>query len=126
MHSNELKERMMAFGVRVIKLVDALPQSQASWVIGRQMLKSGTSIGANYREALHASSPRHFITVMELAQREASETAYWIELIINAGLLPAEKVEPLLDESRQLYAILTKTILTRKHNLTQQQDTANQ
>jgi len=117
MDTDELKERTLAFGVRIVKMAGALPTDTAAKIISHQLIKSGTSIGANYREALHASSPRHFITTMEIAQREANETAYWIELIIRTELLPESRVKAMLDECQQLYAILTATILTRKDNL---------
>lgn len=117
MDVEELKKRTLAFSIRIIKMVDALPDTQAGRVVGNQVLKSGTSIGSNYREAQHASSPRHFVTVMEIAQREASETSYWLEVIMEADMLTTPKVKPLYEESRALYAILTSTILTRKKAL---------
>lgn len=117
MNPDDMKRRTLEFSTRLIKLTQAMPQSYAESVVNRQLLRAGTAIGANYREALHASSPRHFVTTLEIAQREASESAYWIELIIHAKMMPEQKVNSLLDECRELYAILTSTIVSRKKNL---------
>lgn len=117
MDVEELKARTLKFSIRIIKLVDALPTTQAARVVGGQVLKSGTSIGSNYREAQHASSPRHFVTVLEIAQREASETSYWLEVVMESGMLSKTQVQPLFEECREIYAILTGTILTRKQAL---------
>lgn len=117
MTPEDMKERTLELGSRILRLADSLPNTHSGRTIGRQVVKSGTSIGANYREALHASSPRHFVTLLEIAQREASETTYWIDLIIRSAMLKQEQVAPLKEECNQVYAILTATILTRKKNL---------
>ena len=117
MSPEEMKERTLELGSRVIRMADSLPNTHSGRTIGKQIVKSGTSIGANYREALHASSPRHFVTIMEVAQREANETVYWIELIVRSGMLKLEQLQPLEDECKQIYAILTATILTKKKNI---------
>ncbi|MEM9414716.1 MAG: four helix bundle protein [Planctomycetota bacterium] len=114
-----MKRRTLDFSTRLIKLTQAIPSSYAGGVISKQLLRAGTSIGANYREALHASTPRHFVTTLEIAQREASESAYWIELIIHAGIMPEQKMQSLLEECRELYAILTSTIVSRKKNISE-------
>ena len=119
MTPEDMKERTLELGSRILRLADSLPNTHSGRTIGRQIVKSGTSIGANYREALHASSPRHFVTIFEIAQREANETTYWIELIIRSGMLKQEQLAPLMDECNQVYAILTATILSRKKNLNQ-------
>ena len=125
MTPDEMKERTLDLGSRIMKMADNLPNSHAGRTVGRQVVKSGTSIGANYREALHASSPRHFVTIMEIAQREANETAYWIELIMRSGMLKEQQLEALHEECRQVYAIITKTILTKKKNMDAAKDSPN-
>lgn len=126
MTPDEMKERTLELGSRIIRMADKLPNSPAGRIVGRQVVKSGTSTGANYREALHASSPRHFVTIMEIAQREANETAYWIELIIRSGMLSEHQLEALQDECRQVYAIITTTILTKKKNIKATKTSQNQ
>lgn len=79
-------------------------------------MKSGTSIGANYKEAQHATSHKHFITTMEIAQREAAETEYWLELIVEAEIVEAKVLKDLRSECSELKAILTASIRTAKKN----------
>ena len=114
MDSNELRERTKRFALRIIKLAAGLPAGRVGDVVGRQILKSGTSIGANYREALRASSKRHFISILEIAAREADETLYWLELLAESNIVKPPRLTPLIDETDQLIAILTATIRTAK------------
>lgn len=107
-------KRTKVFAIRIIKLVAALPRDRQGDVIGRQLLKAGTSIGANYREAIHASSKRHFVTTLEIAQREAHETVYWIELVEESEMLPAARLGDLRQEAVELLAILTASARTAK------------
>ena len=120
MNSDQLRDRTKAFAVRIVKLVGSLPSGSAADVMGRQLLRSGTSVGANYREALRASSRKHFISIIQIALREADETLYWLELLIAAELLPESRLESLLDEANQLVAILAATSRTAKDNRSQQ------
>jgi four helix bundle protein len=114
MTHDDMRARTKAFAVRVIRMTTALPPGKASDVLGRQVLKSGTSIGANYREAHRASSRKQFISMMEIAQREADETLYWLELIDAAGLIPSQRLGPLMAEGKELLAILTSTVVSAK------------
>lgn len=107
MNHDDLKARTQAFALRIIKLVSALPANRACDVLYRQVLKSGTSIGANYREAQRASSKRHFISLIEIAQREADETLYWLELLAESGLVKRDRLTKLIKEADELLAILT-------------------
>src|SRR5690625_136062 len=93
-----IEKRTKDFALRIIKLVSVLPQNQVGYVLGRQLLKSGTSIGANYHEANHASSRKHFISTMEIAQREAAETSYWLGLLTEAEIMPKNRLIPLIQE----------------------------
>jgi four helix bundle protein len=114
MDHREMCGRTRAFAVRIIKLVAALPKGRIGDVLGRQLLKSGTSIGANYREATRASSKRHFITTLEIAAREADETLYWLELLAETDTIGRERLQDLIQECDELVAILTATIKTAK------------
>jgi four helix bundle protein len=109
-----LQERTRQFAIRVVKMVRVLPKDTASTVLARQLLRAATSVGANYAEASHASSRKHFITTMEIAQREARETMYWLKLIIGLDLISPKRLDPLLKECDELVAILTKSIITAK------------
>jgi four helix bundle protein len=114
MDSEELRKRTKQFALRIIKLAAILPANRAGETIGRQILKSGTSVGANYREALRASSKRHFISTLEISLREADETSYWLELLAESGTVKPTRLGALTDECNQLVAILTATIRTAK------------
>lgn len=114
MNRDELKQRTKQFALRIIRLSAALPKTREADVLGRQLLKSGTSIGANYRESVRASSRRHFISNLEICLREGDETIYWLELLAEAGIVPAKRLSDLLDECNQLVAIMTATVRTTK------------
>ena len=102
------------------KLVAALPRKRAGDVLGRQLLKSGTSIGANYREALRVSSRRHFVTTLEIAVREGEETLYWLELLVESGVIKPSRLSDLMRECNELVAILTATIISTKRQIRNQ------
>jgi four helix bundle protein len=102
---NELEGRTLQFALKTIAFVDSLPRSAAGTVIGRQLLRSATSIGANYREAQRAESKADFIHKVAVAEKEAAETEYWLILCLESRLA-AQEAEKLLDESRELLAIL--------------------
>jgi four helix bundle protein len=117
MNRDEMRQRTKRFALRIIRLCAALPNNRAGDVLGRQVLKSGTSIGANYREALRASSQRQFIAIIEIAIREAEETIYWLELLQESDLVKPHLLKDLADECDQLIAIFTATIKTAKTKL---------
>ena len=100
-----LTDRTKAFALRIIRLYTSLPKTTEAQVIGKQVLRSGTSIGAHYREASRSRSPAEYISKTELATQELEETGYWIELIIDAEIVPADRLQPLLDETKELIAI---------------------
>lgn len=114
--SHDLKDRTQTFALRVIRMTRALPQTPESRVIGKQVLRSATSVGANYRSCQRARSKADFISKLAVAEEEADETCYWLELISAAGLLPHSRVEPLLNEAREIAAILTAAGRTAKRN----------
>ncbi len=111
-----MKRRTRVFALRVIKLVEALPPSRAGDVIGKQLLRCGTSVGANYRAACRAKSPADFIAKMGIVEEEADEVVYWIELLVESNLINEPRVADLLDEANQLTAIVVSSIKTAKAN----------
>jgi four helix bundle protein len=117
MNRDEMRNRTKQFALRIIRLSSALPRNREGNVLGHQILKSGTSVGANYRGALRASSPRHCVTIVETALREADETDYWLELLSESSLVKPSRLENLAQECRQLIAILSSTVRTAKRRL---------
>ncbi len=116
MDEQELKQRTKQFALRVIKLVAALPKTREADVIGRQLLRSATSVGANYRSACRARSKADFISKMGITEEEADESQYWLELIVDSNLLPAERVRALIQEADELTAIFCATGRSAKKN----------
>ena len=102
----ELKLRTKKFALRVMRLVAALPVGFVGKAIGMQLVRSATSVGANYRAACRGRSKAEFIAKLQIVVEEADECCYWLELIIEGSLLPESKVESLLDEANQLTAIM--------------------
>lgn len=103
----DLRVRTKQFALRVIRLFGALPKRVEADVIGRQVLRSGTSVGANFREAHRARSDAEFVSKLGDCLRELEETCYWFELLVDSELVPAIQLAPLHDECNQLIAILT-------------------
>jgi four helix bundle protein len=110
----ELETRTKRFALIIIQLVAKLPRSKASDVIGYQLLKSGTSIGANYREANRARSRDDFIHKIAICEKEAAETGYWLELAQEANLITSTAGEEPLRETRELLAIFVASGRTAK------------
>jgi four helix bundle protein len=116
MEQYDLKERTKRFALQVIKLVENLPKGKTSDIIGKQLLKSGTSVGANYRAACRAKSTADFISKMGIVEEEADESIYWMELLIEAGIVGTNKIESLLKEANELLAIAVSSIRTARRN----------
>jgi four helix bundle protein len=114
METRDLKQRTKEFALRTIRLVESLPRGKITDVIGRQLLRSGTSVGANYRSACRAKSIADFISKMGTVEEEADESIYWMELLIESGLISKDKVVELLDEADQLVAIIVSSIKTAR------------
>ena len=110
----DLRERTKAFALRVIRMFTALPKSTEAQVLGRQVLRSGTSVGANYREAWRARSKAEFIAKLGDCLKELDETTYWLELLTESHILPPEKLSGLCDECNQLIAIFTASVKKSK------------
>src|SRR5262249_4340180 len=103
----DLRVRTKQFALRVIRLFSALPRRAEADVIGKQLLRSGTSVGANFREAHRARSDAEFVSKVGDCLKELDETCYWLELLIEAELVAQDRLSPLLDERNQLIAVLT-------------------
>ena len=113
---NDLKLRTKAYALRIIKLYQALPKSGEAEVIGKQVLCSGTSVGAQYREACRAKSPADFINKMEGSLQELDETGYWLELLVEGKIVASERLADLQKENDELTAIFVSSVKTAKKN----------
>lgn len=114
MDAEEFKRRTKAFALRVIRLVDALPKSRAVDVFGRQLLRSGTSVGANYRAACRAKSQADFIAKMGIVEEECDESIYWMELLIEAGIVEPARLAELMAEANEILAMVVVSIKTAR------------
>ena len=112
----EMKSRTKEFALRVVRLVQALPRGQMADILGKQLLRSGTSVGANYRAACRAKSRADFISKMGIVEEEADESMYWMELLIESRLVRHDDVADLLDEADQLVAMTVSSIQTARSN----------
>ena len=110
----DLRERTKLFGLRIVRMFVALPKTVEARVLGKQVLRSGTSVGANYREAHRARSKAEFIAKIGDCLKELDETAYWLELLTESAIVPATKLASLQDETHQLLAILTASSKSAK------------
>jgi len=114
-------KRSYDFALRIVKVVSALPRSTAGNIIGRQLLRAGTSIGANVQEALGAETKRQFAYHMSVAKKEARETKYWLDIVTDAGMIPRGRVQALIGETEEILKMLTaivKTSQRRRKNST--------
>ncbi len=113
-HADEMKKRTRLLALRVIRLVESLPATRTADVIGKQVLRSGTSVGANYRASCRAKSRADFVAKMGIVEEEADETIYWLELLIESGQVKKERLESLLDEANQIVAMVVSSIKTAR------------
>jgi four helix bundle protein len=109
MNADDLKKRTKQFALRVLKLVAALPNTVAGRAIGGQLVRSGSSVGANYRAACRGRSKAEFIAKLGIVEEEADESGYWMEVIIKGELLKRKQVEPLLNEANELTRIFAQS-----------------
>ena len=119
MNESELKKRTKQFGLRVIRLVESLPSGQTSRTIGNQLLRSGMSVGANYRAACRGRSKADFIAKAGISLEEADECLYWMELLQEAGIVPADRMKDIMKEADELVAIFTASIKTARAHFNQ-------
>lgn len=109
---NDLRERTTDFALRIVNMYSSLPRSTVAQTLGKQALRLGTSVGAQFRESQRAKSDADFINKLESVLQEADETAYWLELLVRAKIVPASKLESLRKETDEIIAILV-TIVTK-------------
>lgn len=114
MDANEFKSRTKSFGLRIVKLTEALSKSRTSDVIGRQLLRCGTSVGANYRAACRAKSQADFIAKMKIVEEECDESVYWIELLVESGQVKEHLMSDLLKEAGEIPAMVVASIKTSR------------
>jgi len=114
-HQN-LRDRTKRFALSVIHLCEGLPRDDTSRIIGRQLLRSGSSVGANYRAVCRARSKPDFISKLGVVLEEADESAFWIELLLDAGKTASDQASALLRETKELVAIFTSSIKTARDN----------
>jgi len=112
--SNIISERLLNFGVNILQTASKLNINQVGRNIANQLMRSGTSAGANYKEACGAESKEDFIHKMQLVLKELRESLYWLKLVNKANLISKIKIEPLLDEAEELVKIVAKSVITAK------------
>jgi four helix bundle protein len=112
----DLRLRTKAFALRVIRLYGSLPKVTEAQVLGRQLLRSATSVGAQYREAVRARSRAEFVSKIETALQELEETAYWMELLADGGVVQPASLQDLLREVEELIAIFVQSAKTAKRS----------
>ena len=117
MTAEELKERFRKFSIRIIKMVNTMPNTIASNAIAKQIVRSGTSPAANYRSACLAKSNKDFLNKLKIVEEEIDETSHWLSVIIDAEILPKEKVENIYDECVELRRIVVRSITTTKQTI---------
>ncbi len=114
MSYENLKRRTKKFGLDVIRLVEKLPKDEVGRILGRQLLRSGTSVGANYRAACRAKSPADFVSKLGNVEEEADESGYWLEMLVDAEKLGLRTAAPLIQEAGELTAIAVSSINTAR------------
>ena len=117
MDKDELQERMTNFAVRIIKMVDAMPSSVSGLAISRQVIRSGTSPSANYRAACLAKSDKDFVNKLNIALKEADETAYWLELLKEGSFIDEQSYTSIYNDCDELIKLLTSIIKTSKRRI---------
>ncbi len=114
MSPDEMKQRTKAFSLRAPKLVQALPRSRVGDILGRQLLRAGMSVGANYRAACRAKSRADFVNKLKIVEEECDETRFWLELVTESGLVKASRLTGLMAESDALLAIVVASAKTAR------------
>jgi four helix bundle protein len=116
MNEQALRDRTKQLALRVIKMVSQLPSNPVAAILGRQILRSGTSVGANYREACRARSRAEMISKLGIVEQELDESCYWLELLVDGGIVSSEKMSLLLQEADELLRIIIASVRTLKQS----------
>jgi len=117
MTTDELKKRLKLFALRIIKLSESLPNNITGKTLGNQIIRSGTSPGANYRSACLGKSDKDFLNKLKMVEEELDETLYWLELIVESGLIKEDLLKDLMNENYELLKIIVSSITTMKKKL---------
>jgi four helix bundle protein len=112
--SENFKSRTKNIGSEIIKLVEELPSKPVAWILTKQILRSSTSVGANYRAACRAKSTADFINKLKIVEEEADETIYWLEMMQDAGLITESQIKPLVKEISEILSIVVTSIKTTR------------
>lgn len=115
MDEQTFKDRTRKFAPEVVRLVEALPRTRTADVLGRQLLRAGTSVGANYRAACRGRSTSDVVAKLGIVEEEADESAYWMELLVGSAVVSAERVQPLKKEANELIAMTVTSIKTLRN-----------
>ena len=121
MDAQVLKERLMDFALRIIRLADSLPTTASGKAIARQIVRSGTSPGANYRAACLGKSEKDFLNKLKMVEEELDETAYWLEMITRSGMVDKRLLADLQAENNELLKIIVRSIITTKKRMNNSQ-----
>jgi four helix bundle protein len=116
MNQVEFKKRTKGFAIRVIRLAGSLPETSTGRIIGRQLIRSGTSVGANYRAACRARSTAEFISRMGIVEEECDETLYWMEIIAETGIINRNRLDELIGEANEILSMVVSSIKTARSN----------
>lgn len=117
MNQDDLKKRLKKFALRIIKLSENLPNNITGITIAKQIIRSGTSPGANYRAACLGKSDKDFLNKLKMVEEELDETQYWLELIVESGLIKSNLLDDLVKENEELFKIIASTIVTMKKKI---------
>ena len=112
--ADDFKKRTKSFAVRVMKLVDTLPMQTSAQVIGKQLFRAASSVAANYRAACRGRSKAEFAAKLGIVEEEADECGFWLEMLIESGLIPESKLKPLCEEASEITAMIVASIRTTK------------
>jgi four helix bundle protein len=117
----QIKQRTKQIGLSVINLVDELPNKPSAWVIAKQIIRSSTSIGANYRAVCRAKSTPDFLNKLKIVEEETDETIFWLEMLEESGLVPADRIMELKKETNEILSIVVASINTTKSKIVNSQ-----
>jgi four helix bundle protein len=125
MNADDFKRRTRAYAIRVVRWVESLSKTGTAFVMGRQLLRAGTSVGANYRAACRAKSRADFIAKMTIVEEECDESLYWMELMIETGVIKASLIEGLMKEGHELLAMTVASARSARSRINSQSAIAN-
>jgi four helix bundle protein len=120
--ADDLRNRTKLFAIRIVKLFQSLPKTEEARLIGRQLLRSGTGVASNYRAACRARSRAEFIAKLGIVVEEADESAFWLEFLVDTGILRKERVQSLLQEAEELLRIFSSSRRTAKTKHSQRKE----